>query len=173
MSTSKSFSFVDHLWKTDQVKGLDAVDQLIYRSNILGKDPRITNTRGGNTSGKIIETTADPSGRPTKDFDLNGDGVINRYDLVALGGDRAWLAMTEFTIPFQSPVEIAFFLDAGNSLYEDTSWGLHDYRASAGIELRFFLPVFPVPLRLIYGWPLRKLPEDATSAFTFSIGRSF
>jgi len=126
-----------------------------------------------NSAGEVIEATSDPSGRPTRDFDLNGDGVVNRGDLVALGGDRYWLAMLEYTIPFQSPVEIALFADAGNSMYEDTPWGFTDFRASAGVELRFFLPVFPVPLRLIYGWPIRKLPEDRTSAFTFSIGRSF
>ena len=126
-----------------------------------------------NSAGEVIEATSDPSGRPARDFDLNADGVVSRQDLVALGGDRYWLAMFEYTIPFQSPVEIAFFADVGNSLYEDTPWGFTDYRASAGVEVRFFLPVFPVPLRLIYGWPLRKLPEDRTSAFTFSIGRSF
>jgi outer membrane protein insertion porin family len=126
-----------------------------------------------NSAGEVIEATSNPAGRPTKDFDLNGDGLVDRNDLVALGGDRYWLAMFEYTIPFQSPVEVALFADAGNSLYEDTKWGFTDYRASAGVELRFFLPVFPVPLRLIYGWPLRKLPEDRTSAFTFSIGRSF
>jgi outer membrane protein insertion porin family len=126
-----------------------------------------------NSFGEVIEATTNPSGRPVRDFDLNGDGVVNRLDLVALGGDRYWLSMFEFNIPFQQSVELAFFLDAGNALYEDTSWALADYRASAGIELRFYLPVFPVPLRLIYGWPLRKLPEDRTSAFTFSIGRSF
>jgi outer membrane protein insertion porin family len=124
-------------------------------------------------NGQVLEATSDPSGRPTRDFDLNGDGLVDRNDLVALGGDRYWLTMLEYTIPFQSPVEIAFFADVGNSLYEDTPWGFTDYRASAGIEVRFFLPVFPVPLRLIYGWPLRKLPEDRTSAFSFSIGRSF
>jgi outer membrane protein insertion porin family len=126
-----------------------------------------------NSAGEVIEATSDPSGRPVRDFDLNGDGLVDRGDLVALGGDRYWLAMFEYTIPFQSPVEIALFADAGNALYEDTPWGLTDFRASAGVELRFFLPVFPVPLRLIYGWPIRKLPEDRTSAFTFSIGRSF
>lgn len=128
-----------------------------------------------NAVGEVIEAVKDPTGRPVRDFDLNGDGLVNRNDLVALGGDRYWLGMFEYTIPFQSPVEIAFFADAGNALYEDTSWGkgLEEYRASAGVELRFFLPVFPVPLRLIYGWPLRRLPEDRTSAFTFSIGRSF
>jgi outer membrane protein insertion porin family len=126
-----------------------------------------------NSVGEVIEAVSDPSGRPTREFDLNGDGVLNRNDLVALGGDRYWLAMIEYTIPFNSPVEIALFADAGNSLYEDTPWGFTDFRASAGIELRFFLPVFPVPLRLIYGWPIRKLPEDRTSSFAFSIGRSF
>ena len=126
-----------------------------------------------NSAGEVIEATSDPSGRPVREFDLNGDGLLNQGDLVALGGDRYWLAMAEYTIPFNSPVELSFFLDTGNSLYEDTPWGLADYRASAGIELRFFLPVFPVPLRLIYGWPIRKLPEDRTSAFAFSIGRSF
>ncbi len=125
------------------------------------------------SSGEVIEATSDPAGRPVRDFDLNGDGVLNQFDLVALGGDRYWLAMVEYTIPFNSPVELSFFLDTGNALYEDTPWGLADYRASAGIELRFFLPVFPVPLRLIYGWPLRQLPEDRTSSFAFSIGRSF
>jgi len=126
-----------------------------------------------NALGEVVEATSDPSGRPVRDFDLNGDGVVNRLDLVALGGDRYWLSMFEYNIPFQQAVEVAFFFDAGNALYEDTPWSLADYRASAGIELRFYLPVFPVPLRLIYGWPLRKLPEDRTSAFTFSIGRSF
>src|SRR5690606_27232459 len=32
------------------------VDRLVYRSNILGADQRITNTGGGNTSSKIIST---------------------------------------------------------------------------------------------------------------------
>jgi len=125
------------------------------------------------SAGEVIEATSDPAGRPVREFDLNGDGLLNRNDLVALGGDKYWLAMVEYTIPFNSPVELAFFLDTGNALYEDTPWGLADYRAAAGIELRFFLPVFPVPLRLIYGWPLRQLPEDRTAAFAFSIGRSF
>ncbi len=46
-------------------------------------------------------------------------------------------------------------------------------RVSAGVEVRFHLPIFPVPLRLIYGVPLRELDGDQTSNFTFSIGRSF
>ena len=87
-------------------------------------------------AGEVIDATSDPAGRPVRDYDLNNDGVLNRNDLVALGGDKYWLAMAEYTIGFSSPVELAFFLDTGNSLYEDTPWGFADYRASAGIELR-------------------------------------
>lgn len=121
----------------------------------------------------ILETAIDPRDRPASDFDLNGDGVVDRRDLVDVGGDRYFMFQTEYVIPVQGTMEVAFFADVGNSLFEDTSWGFRDMRASAGVEVRFYIPVFPVPLRLIYGVPIRKLPEDRTSAFTFSIGRSF
>jgi rhamnulose-1-phosphate aldolase/alcohol dehydrogenase len=55
VETQSKFAFVKHLWKPEEAKKLDPVSQLIYRSNILGSDPRITNTRGGNTSAKIRE----------------------------------------------------------------------------------------------------------------------
>ncbi|HEX6851596.1 MAG TPA: outer membrane protein assembly factor BamA [Candidatus Polarisedimenticolaceae bacterium] len=123
----------------------------------------------------VVEVTDDPSNRPTSDFDLTLDGVVDERDLVDVGGDRYYLAQLEYVIPFsgQSPVEAAVFLDVGNALMEDQPWGFDDVRAAWGVEVRFYIPVFPVPLRLIYGAPIRKLPQDRTSAFTFSIGRSF
>jgi rhamnulose-1-phosphate aldolase/alcohol dehydrogenase len=44
-----------NLWDDAKASKLDAVDQLVYRSNLLGSDQRITNTGGGNTSSKIME----------------------------------------------------------------------------------------------------------------------
>jgi outer membrane protein assembly factor BamA len=70
-------------------------------------------------------------------------------------------------------IELAAFFDVGDALFEDQSLNLDTVRASAGFEVRFHLPIFPVPLRLIYGWPVRKLERDRTANFTFSIGRSF
>ena len=43
-------------WDDAAVAKLDAVGRLIYRSNLLGSDQRVTNTGGGNTSAKITET---------------------------------------------------------------------------------------------------------------------
>lgn len=53
----KTFRFVDYLWDKEKEAALngDEVALLIYRSNILGADLRITNYGGGNTSCKTIE----------------------------------------------------------------------------------------------------------------------
>ncbi len=42
-------------WDESYANTLDPVGKLIYRSNLLGSDQRITNTGGGNTSAKLIE----------------------------------------------------------------------------------------------------------------------
>ena len=51
----EQFKHVNYLWNDEIAKPLTSVDSLVYRSNILGADQRITNTGGGNTSAKIIE----------------------------------------------------------------------------------------------------------------------
>ena len=50
---SSKFRHVNHLWDDAAAAKLDPVGRLIYRSNILGSDQRITNTGGGNTSAKL------------------------------------------------------------------------------------------------------------------------
>ena len=50
---SSEYRHVSYLWDDAQAASLDAVDRLVYRSNLLGRDQRITNTGGGNTSSKI------------------------------------------------------------------------------------------------------------------------
>ena len=52
----KKYKYVNDLWKDSEVKKLDPANRLIYRSNKLGSDQRITNTGGGNTSSKLMET---------------------------------------------------------------------------------------------------------------------
>src|SRR5258705_1358850 len=60
-------------WDDALVARMDPVERLIYRSNILGADARITNTGGGNTSSKI--SVNDPlTGETTRV--VYGDDVI-------------------------------------------------------------------------------------------------
>jgi len=54
MPETKRYQHVNDLWNDSAVPA-DPVDRLIYRSNLLGSDQRITNTGGGNTSSKITQ----------------------------------------------------------------------------------------------------------------------
>ena len=47
--------YVANLWNDQEAAPLKGVERLVYRSNMLGADQRITNTGGGNTSSKIVE----------------------------------------------------------------------------------------------------------------------
>src|SRR5882762_6639995 len=51
----KTYQYVNYGWDDAKAATLDPVGRLVYRSNLLGSDQRITNTGGGNTSSKITE----------------------------------------------------------------------------------------------------------------------
>ena len=52
----RTFNYVKDLWNDADAAKLDPAGRLVYRSNLLGSDQRITNTGGGNTSSKTTET---------------------------------------------------------------------------------------------------------------------
>src|ERR1700683_5208729 len=54
-ATSTALKHVNYLWDDAKAAKLSPAEQLVYRSNLLGSDQRITNTGGGNTSAKIEE----------------------------------------------------------------------------------------------------------------------
>src|SRR5215218_1373935 len=56
LTRRQTYQYVTDAWDDAQAAGLDPVGRLIYRSNLLGADGRITNTGGGNTSAKLTET---------------------------------------------------------------------------------------------------------------------
>jgi rhamnulose-1-phosphate aldolase/alcohol dehydrogenase len=56
MASPNTLKHVTALWDNSKANALSGVDELVYRSNCLGSDQRITNTGGGNTSAKITET---------------------------------------------------------------------------------------------------------------------
>ena len=68
-----SYRFVTYAWDAAKAASLDPVARLVYRSNLLGSDQRITNTGGGNTSSKVVET--DPlTGKPVEVLWVKGSG---------------------------------------------------------------------------------------------------
>jgi len=95
----EAFRHVNDLWDDRAADVLDPVGQLIYRSNLLGIDQRITNTGGGNTSVKLDE--ADPmSGERVPVLWVKGSGgdlrTATRMNFASvglrglLGLERTW-----------------------------------------------------------------------------------
>ena len=88
-----NFKHVSYLWdekKAAELKG-DEVALLIYRSNLLGADLRLTNYGGGNTSCKVM--SKDPlSGKETPVMWIKGSGgdigTLKKSGLAALYVDR-------------------------------------------------------------------------------------
>ncbi|WP_373522054.1 class II aldolase, partial [Aquiflexum sp.] len=92
-TATPTFNHVSFLWDEEKAKSLgdDQVALLIYRSNILGADLRITNYGGGNTSCKTIEK--DPlTGKDVEVMWVKGSGgdigTLTKSGLAALYVDK-------------------------------------------------------------------------------------
>jgi rhamnulose-1-phosphate aldolase/alcohol dehydrogenase len=91
--TTKAFKHVSYLWDDEKAAAMagDEVALLIYRSNLLGADLRLTNYGGGNTSCKA--TAINPlTGEQTEVMWVKGSGgdigTLKKSGLAALYVDR-------------------------------------------------------------------------------------
>jgi rhamnulose-1-phosphate aldolase/alcohol dehydrogenase len=73
MAKAEDFKHVSYLWDAAKASSMSPLERLVYRSNLLGSDQRITNTAGGNTSSTFTEK--DPiSGEALEVFWVKGSG---------------------------------------------------------------------------------------------------
>ncbi|NGF56453.1 bifunctional aldolase/short-chain dehydrogenase [Parapedobacter sp. SGR-10] len=89
----KTYQYVNYLWDEQKAASLqgDEVALLLYRSNLLGSDLRITNYGGGNTSCKVSDK--DPlTGQDVEVMWIKGSGgdigTLTKSGLAALYVDR-------------------------------------------------------------------------------------
>jgi rhamnulose-1-phosphate aldolase/alcohol dehydrogenase len=138
----KSYKFVNYLWDDAKAASLDPVGRLIYRSNLLGSDQRITNTGGGNTSAKITEK--DPlNGQPTEVLWVKGSGGDLRtslrenfsslYQQKLIDLQKLYAARTDKGL--KAPAE-----DDMVGMYSHTTFNLNPRPSSIDTPLHSFLP---------------------------------
>ncbi len=73
MLKSVENQLLENRWDKNAAAGLSESELLLYRSNTLGSDKRVTNYGGGNTSAKVVET--DPlSGKDVEVLWVKGSG---------------------------------------------------------------------------------------------------
>jgi outer membrane protein assembly complex protein YaeT len=89
-----------------------------------------------------------------------------------IGGKVLLLAGTEYEFPLVGKnLRGAVFLDSGTV---EQDWSITNYRISAGVGIRWVVPLFgPVPMMLDFAVPVSKGADDDTQVFSFSVGANF
>lgn len=141
MKTS-NFEHVLNLWNDAEAARLAGVDRLVYRSNKLGGDLRITNTGGGNTSAKLFEP--DPlTGESVEVLWVKGSGgdlrtstrenFASLYQSRLLGLQKGYAARSDKGL--KSPAE-----DEMVAAYNHTTFNLNPRASSIDTPLHSFIP---------------------------------
>nr|HET7858816.1 outer membrane protein assembly factor BamA [Caldimonas sp.] len=121
-----------------------------------------------------------------KNFYGGGLGTVRGFDQGSLGpvdvtgafigGNRRFNLNNELYLPVPGAnadrtLRIFVYLDAGNVWGENESLTFDSLRASAGLGVSWVSPVGP--LKLSYGTPIKKKPEDRIQKLQFQIGTAF
>ncbi len=139
---TQKLTFVDDLWDDEHADGLDGVDRLVYRSNLLGSDWRITNTGGGNTSSKLIET--DPiTGEDVEVLWVKGSGgdlrTAERKNFASLYQEKL-LALEDVYARFEERGPKTPAEDAMVELYAQSTFNLNPRAPSIDTPLHAYVP---------------------------------
>jgi rhamnulose-1-phosphate aldolase/alcohol dehydrogenase len=138
----KTYQYVKNLWNDAEVAKLSPADQLVYRSNKLGSDQRITNTGGGNTSSKVMET--DPlTGEQVEVLWVKGSGgdlrTSTRDNFSSLYQSKLiGLQKTYANRPDKGPKSKAE--DDMVAMYNHTNFNLNTRASSIDTPLHSFVP---------------------------------
>ena len=129
-------------WDADYASTLDPVGKLIYRSNLLGSDQRITNTGGGNTSAKLQEI--DPlCGEQTEVLWVKGSGgdlrTSKRENFSSLYQQKLLNLIPKYTSApvkgYKTSIE-----DQMVGMYPHCTFNLNPRAASIDTPLHAFIP---------------------------------
>jgi rhamnulose-1-phosphate aldolase/alcohol dehydrogenase len=138
----KTYQHVTNLWNDADADKLTGVDRLVYRSNKLGSDQRITNTGGGNTSSKLTGT--DPlTGEPIEALWVKGSGGDLRtstrdnfsslYQSKLLGLQKTYTARSDNGLKSQAEDDMV-------AAYHHTTFNLNPRATSIDTPLHSFIP---------------------------------
>ena len=140
--SEKAYRHVSNLWNDADAAKLDPSQRLIYRSNKLGSDQRITNTGGGNTSAKLTEK--DPlTGQEVEVLWVKGSGgdlrTSTRENFSSLYQQKLLDLQTSYAArPDKGPKSPAE--DDMVAMYNHTTFNLNPRASSIDTPLHSFIP---------------------------------
>lgn len=138
----KDLKHVNYLWDDEVANGLDPVERLRYRSNILGADQRVTNTGGGNTSSKV-EMTDPLTGEALDVLWVKGSGgdlrTSTRANFASLYMDK-FLSLEQIYNKAEVKGVKTEIEDAMVDMYRHTTYGLNPATSSIDTPLHGLIP---------------------------------
>ena len=137
-----NFKYVNYKWSDEFADKLDPVERLVYRSNILGDDQRITNTGGGNTSSKI--TMKDPlTGEDVEVLWVKGSGgdlrTSKKENFASLYQDSLFRLQKIYNNAENKDVKTEIE-DKMVEMYKHTVFNLNPRASSIDTPLHSFIP---------------------------------
>ena len=142
MQKNTPLESVIDLWDEREAADLDSVARLVYRSNLLGSDRRITNSGGGNTSSKISDQ--DPiSGQQLDVLWVKGSGgdlrTSKKENFSSLQMKKLFsLQELYFKFPVNGPKTEAEDVMVG--MYPHCTFNLNPRASSIDTPLHAFIP---------------------------------
>ncbi|MBI4576828.1 MAG: outer membrane protein assembly factor BamA [Planctomycetes bacterium] len=116
-------------------------------------------------------------------FYMGGPGTVRGFEYRGIGprelgepigGTVTTYGGAELSQPLYEDVFRAIaFLDAGNLAADVEDYEADALRSAYGAGLRIYVPIFPQPIALDFGFPIQEEPEDERRTFHFSIGFGF
>lgn len=135
MSKSAGNPPLESLWDDQAARGMSEPELLLYRSNLLGSDKRVTNYGGGNTSAKVAQ--ADP---------LTGEAVEVLW-VKGSGGDLGSIGMDGFATLYMDKLNALKSLYRGPAFEDEMvgylphcAFGLNPRAASIDTPLHAYAP---------------------------------
>jgi outer membrane protein insertion porin family len=106
-------------------------------------------------------------------YDERSVGPLDPNTNDAVGGDALLLGSVEYTVPIIEIIKGAVFFDTGNVWDKVRDYGTGGVLCGTGVGLRIKTPIGPI--KLDYGIPLNKTPEQSSKngKFYFSVSRGF
>ncbi len=138
----EEYRHVSYRWDDARAAAFDPVERLVYRSNILGDDQRITNTGGGNTSGKIM--MPDPlTGAQVEVLWVKGSGgdlrTSKRANFASLYMDKLRALQGVYNAAGEKGVKTAIE-DQMVDMYPHSVYNLNPRASSIDTPLHAFIP---------------------------------
>jgi len=136
MTNTPQNQHLDDLWDVSKAALMSESELLVYRSNLLGSDKRITNYGGGNTSAKVMEK------------DLLGYNLVEVLWVKGSGGDVGSIKMDGFSTLYMDKLRTLKALYRGLEFEDEMvaylphcTFNLNPRAASIDTPLHAYVPV--------------------------------